>query len=92
MRRVDLAETIGLTPSGVTRLLAPMEKIGLVKRESHDGDARVSYVTLATGGKRKFTEGMDRAEVLAEDIFAEVDLKTSKELIETLHRLGNLKI
>ena len=32
MRRIDLAEKIGLTASGITRLLLPMEKIGLVKR------------------------------------------------------------
>ena len=31
MRRIDLAEKIGLTASGVTRMLAPMEKIGLIK-------------------------------------------------------------
>ena len=33
MRRVDLADGIGLTSSGVTRMLVPMEKIGLIKRE-----------------------------------------------------------
>lgn len=30
LRRVDLAETLGLTASGVTRSLLPLEKIGLV--------------------------------------------------------------
>src|SRR4051812_48921539 len=41
MRRTDLAEKIGLTASGVTRLLLPMEKIGLIKRESNEQDGRV---------------------------------------------------
>jgi len=91
MRRVDLADRVGLTPSGITRLLAPMEKIGLVKREAHDGDARVSYVALAAGGKRKLSEGMERAEVLAEDIFSDVGIKNPKELTETLRRLGKLR-
>src|ERR1700754_3728802 len=47
MRRSDLAEKIGLTASGVTRMLLPMEKAGLVDRESSERDARVSYAVLA---------------------------------------------
>ncbi|HYC82923.1 MAG TPA: winged helix-turn-helix domain-containing protein, partial [Candidatus Paceibacterota bacterium] len=34
MRRTDLAERVGLTASGITRLLLPLEKIGVVKRET----------------------------------------------------------
>jgi len=68
MRRVDLADTIGLTASGITRLLLPMEKIGLVRREAHDGDARVSYVALAPGGETKLSEAISRAEEFCSDI------------------------
>ncbi len=68
MRRVDLADAIGLTASGITRLLLPMEKIGLVKRESHIGDARVSYVVIAPGGANKLAEAIERAEIYCGDI------------------------
>lgn len=68
MRRVDLADTIGLTASGVTRLLLPMEKIGLIRREAHDGDARVSYVAIAPGGQTKLSEAISRAEEFCSDI------------------------
>lgn len=68
LRRVDLADTIGLTASGITRLLLPMEKIGLVRREAHSGDARVSYVAIAPGGETKLREGLERAEIFCEDI------------------------
>ncbi|MFT5693959.1 MAG: DNA-binding MarR family transcriptional regulator [Oceanicoccus sp.] len=54
MRRIDLAESIGLSASGVTRLLMPMEKIGLVKKEVNPRDARVSLVKLTKGGKKAF--------------------------------------
>jgi DNA-binding MarR family transcriptional regulator len=67
MRRIDLAEKIGLTASGVTRLLLPMEKIGLVKKETDKYDARVSLVILAPSGKRRLTESFERAEYLAEE-------------------------
>ncbi len=68
MRRVDLADTIGLTASGITRLLLPMEKIGLVRREAHDGDARVSYVAITPGGEAKLAEAITRAEEFSSDI------------------------
>lgn len=68
MRRIDLAQAIGLTASGVTRLLAPMEKIGLIRREANAQDARVSYVALASGGKRILSEQLEKAELLASDL------------------------
>ena len=51
MRRVDLAEAVGLTASGVTRLLLPLEKLHLVEKESNPRDARVSLIKLTRTGK-----------------------------------------
>jgi len=71
MRRIDLAQAVGLTASGVTRLLAPMEKIGLIQREANPADARISYVALASGGKRILSEQLEKAELLAGDLIPE---------------------
>ncbi len=68
MRRIDLAEKLGLTASGVTRLLLPMEKIGLVKSGKSEGDARARYVMIASGGKRKLGEAIDRMELIADEL------------------------
>ena len=38
MRRVDLAEKMSMTASGITRMLLPMEKIGLISSDSVDDD------------------------------------------------------
>ena len=56
MRRIDLAEQVGLSASGITRLLNPMQKIGLVKKELIARDARVSLVAITAAGKRIFRE------------------------------------
>ena len=56
MRRVDLAAAIGRTASGVTRLLGPMEKIGLVSRDNSHRDARVSLVTLTDAGRERLEQ------------------------------------
>jgi len=52
LRRIDLAQQVGLSASGVTRLLDPMQKIGLVDKEETERDARVSLVTLTKTGER----------------------------------------
>lgn len=56
MRRSDLAERVGLSPSGVTRLLNPLQKIGLVEKEANPRDARISLVALTITGKKVYEE------------------------------------
>ena len=56
LRRNELAERVGLSPSGITRLLNPLEKIGLVEKESNPRDARVSLVTLSVSGKQIYED------------------------------------
>ena len=53
LRRVDLAEQVLLTQSGVTRLLQGLEASGLVRRASCDTDGRVVYARLTEAGRRK---------------------------------------
>lgn len=68
LRRTDLAEKIGLTASGITRMLLPMEKIGLVSRESSERDARVSYAVLTPAGRRVYEEAKETANAIAKEI------------------------
>ncbi|MEV1007972.1 MarR family winged helix-turn-helix transcriptional regulator [Streptomyces sp. NPDC049881] len=70
MRRVDLAEALGLTASGVTRGLVPLERIGLVARETDARDARVAYAALTDTGRARLTEMLATAERIAAEIFA----------------------
>lgn len=65
LRRIDLAESTGLTASGITRIISPMEKMGLVVKEHNDRDARVSYVKLTAAGDRIFKEATVTAEHIA---------------------------
>lgn len=78
MRRVDLADKIGFTASGVTRMLIPLEKIGLVQREAYERDARVSYVGLTDIGKQVLEESLASAEVMAQEIFNIDTITTAK--------------
>ena len=56
MRRVDLAESVLLTASGITRLLDGLERAGYVEKARCDSDARVSYAKLTHAGHEKLRE------------------------------------
>jgi DNA-binding MarR family transcriptional regulator len=53
MRRVDLAQSVLLTASGITRLLEGLERSGFVEKVSCQSDARVSYAKLTDDGRDK---------------------------------------
>jgi DNA-binding MarR family transcriptional regulator len=53
MRRVDLAQEVLLTPSGITRLLQGLEREGYVERVACKEDLRVSYAQLTPAGRTK---------------------------------------
>jgi DNA-binding MarR family transcriptional regulator len=53
MRRVDLAEHLLITQGGMTRLLAGLERQGLVERAPCPDDARVAYAQLTREGRRR---------------------------------------
>ena len=65
LRRLDLAERLGITPSGVARQLAPLERRGLVGRESHPDDARLAIVVLTEAGARIVGDMVPTAEEAA---------------------------
>lgn len=69
LRRVDLADQLGLTPAAVTRALIPLEKIGVVKRESDKNDARIGYASLTRAGERVLGEATETAEQICGETF-----------------------
>ena len=56
MRRIDLANELLLTASGVTRLLDGLERAGYVKKASCESDARVTYAVMTDEGRTRFEE------------------------------------
>ncbi len=87
IRRVDLAEAVGLTASGVTRILVPLEKIGVVKRESNARDARVSFVTLTESGKELLRDSIKSAEVICDDLIPNEKSKKLEQFFEIIERM-----
>jgi DNA-binding MarR family transcriptional regulator len=91
LRRVDLAERIILTPSGITRLLSGLERAGYVERASCPGDARVSYAVLTDAGYEKLRAAapshLGAIRELFGERFSEDELETLASLLERLPAL-----
>ena len=68
MRRSELAERLGVTPSGVARQLGPLERIGVVDRESNPKDARLALVVLTKAGRQLTKDAAVTAQEAAERV------------------------
>ncbi len=67
LRRVDLAERLGLTASGITRSLLPLEKIGLVTREADPRDARVGFAVITPTGQELALNASDVVDLISRE-------------------------
>jgi DNA-binding MarR family transcriptional regulator len=84
MRRIDLAQQVGLSASGVTRLIAPMVKNKIVEKESNPRDARVSLVKLSKVGERLYKD----SSVTFEFCIKSITDKLSENQLEKLTELS----
>jgi DNA-binding MarR family transcriptional regulator len=89
LRRVDLAEEVLLTASGITRLLDGLESKGYVERASCDTDRRVVYAVLTDDGLSKLRDAATSHFGQIGELFgARYDQRELAELGTLLARLG----
>ena len=88
MRRVDLAERLMLTPSGVTRLLDGLERDGWVTKGSCESDARVTYAVLTDAGRERLEAAarshLAQVRTLFEERLSHDELATLADLLGRL--------
>jgi DNA-binding MarR family transcriptional regulator len=88
LRRVDLAERVLLTQSGITRLLQGLERSGLVERGSCATDGRVVYALLTDAGYERLREA---SRTHLDDIRSLFAARFTQEELDTLeHLLGRV--
>ena len=88
LKRVELAQSVLLTPSGITRLLDGLEAAGWVEKAACATDARVTYAVLTASGEEKLraAAGSHLADVdrLFARHFDEDELETLSSLLERI--------
>jgi DNA-binding MarR family transcriptional regulator len=89
--RVELARMVGLTASGATRALQPLEKLGYVQTIRNERDARLALATLTGAGEELVRDASD----VVDDAMAAI-LERSPVLVanqgEFLALLGELAL
>lgn len=88
LTRVELAKRLNTSASTVTRMAAPMEKLGLVSRQSDSRDARLAFVVLTKTGKKRVAEARTTLAKQAAYVFR--DRWTIKEIDQLSNLLGRL--
>lgn len=88
LARVELAKRMHVSASTVTRMVAPMEKIGLLSRDVDSRDARIVFVVLSEGGAEKLTEALQtfskRSGYLLDDRWSDSDVGQLSEMLRRL--------
>ncbi len=88
MRRIDIARTVLLTASGITRLLDGLECAGWVAKQRCEEDARVTWAVLTASGVSKFETAQKAHLADVEELFGSSFEASEREtLAELLGRL-----
>jgi DNA-binding MarR family transcriptional regulator len=85
MRRIDIANELQLSPSGITRLLERLMSQGLVGKGECAEDARVSYAILTDAGRDKLKQAapgyVDEIERRLTTVLSDEEIQTLTELL-----------
>ena len=91
MRRIDLANQLQLSPSGITRLLDRLEEQGYVGKGECKEDARVSYALLTEAGLAKIKEAWpEHVDAVERRVGAVLSGEEIQTLTELLGRLSDI--
>ncbi|MEZ5555070.1 MarR family winged helix-turn-helix transcriptional regulator [Haliea sp.] len=87
LRRIDIAEALARTASGITRMLMPMEKIGLVSKETNARDARVSLVKITPAGKDLFRNATVTLDAKSQSLLRNIDSESADKMLALLQSI-----
>ena len=87
LRRIELADKVSISASGVTRVLAPMEKNKLVEKQANPRDARVSLVKLTEVGERIYKESLVSFEHSSEELVSNITDSQLSDMLKYSEKL-----
>ena len=88
LSRISLAELVGLTASGITRLLNPIEKIGLVEKQANQRDARISLVKLSASGKQLYNDALIGFDQVADKSLTQLSTRERTSLLTLVRKVS----
>lgn len=90
--RADIARTVGLSPSAITRALRPLEKLGMTESIKNERDARLALATLTPVGEELLADAVGVLDDLLPSILERAPSIASNrdEFRATLKEVANL--
>ncbi|MBU2878628.1 MarR family winged helix-turn-helix transcriptional regulator [Aliiglaciecola lipolytica] len=86
MSRIALAEALGMTASGVTRMLNPLEKIHLIEKQKNPRDARISLVKLSATGAALYEDASVSFKHFSENSVSDLRQYQMESVLEVLKK------
>lgn len=80
--RIELAEYLGMSASGVTRLLLPMEKNKIIEKVRSPRDSRQSLVKLSSTGQRLFEDASASFSHISSDLTSNLTQGQLERLVD----------
>lgn len=85
----ELTEVMSSDPNTIASLLSRMEKLGWIKRETHERDRRANRLHVTAAGKKKFKSVRPTALGLQERILAVLPAGEREQFLESLERIAD---
>ena len=85
--RIELAEHLSMSASGITRLLAPMEKNHIVEKVANARDARQSLVMLSATGQQLFADASVSFAHSATNLLSGLSNSQQERLVELVAKI-----
>ncbi len=87
-RPTDLARDLHLSASGVTRMVLPLEKRGILTRERDATDGRASQIALTPAGRQLLDEALANAAEKGAKLVRRLTVGQTKQLQRLLEEIG----
>lgn len=85
----ELTEVMSSDPNTIASLLSRMQKLGWIKRETHERDRRANRLHVTTAGKRKFTSSRPTALDLQERVLGTLPKSERERFLESLEKIAD---
>ena len=88
MTQRQIAEEIRVTPATICGTMKRMEKAGLVRREAHAKDGRVSCISLTEEGRMRMAEAKDAIDRSHSEMLSGFSEEELEMLLSFVRRMG----
>ena len=85
----ELTEVMSSDPNTIASLLSRLEKLGWIKRETHERDRRANRLHVTAAGKRKFAAARPKALDLQANVLAALPEKEREKFLASLEKIAD---